>query len=353
MTPDDLARYLAGELSADDHRRVARWLHANPDMRAVLEGIAGSEPPDVEAALTRLRAAASTEELSRPIKRGFPEATSSASEQQPFAGAIVSQRRRQARPPVPSKAVSHRFSPTARRFAGGASLIVAVAALFLWIDGQEASPVTFTADTGSRRTVELEDGTTVTLNVASRLIVHPDFGERGREVVLEGEAYFDVERAPDLPFIVEAGAATVTVLGTSFNVDGYAADRITVVVGEGRVRMREPSGLAVELGPGERGRLETIGGGIAVGRGSIDEAIAWMNHRMVFRAAPMEEVAGRLEREFDVDVEIPEYLAGRRLDASFEVHSIEEIAPLIAAALDIEVSIEDDRVRFSSEEGRE
>lgn len=56
-----------------------------------------------------------------------------------------------------------------------------------------------------------------------------------------------------------------------------------------------------------------------------------MIYRMVFRAAPMDDVAARLEREFGIEVDIPAYLVGRRLDASFEGQSIAEIAPLIAA----------------------
>lgn len=350
-TPDELARYLAGELSDDKQRRVARWLQANPEVRLALEGVSGSVHPDVEAAVLRLRAAMNSDSSSD--ERSDPRPGASGVAESRAARAHRAKVLRPTRPPRPLRGSVRHASASARRVTGAAIVLVALSAVVLWISGRNETPETYIAEAGARRTVELEDGTSVTLNAASRLIVHSGFGEEQREVTLEGEAHFAVERDSSRPFIVESGAATVTVLGTTFNVDGYAADRVTVVVGEGRVRMQQRAGPGVELGAGDRGRLVADAGSIVVDRGSIDEAIAWMDDRMVFRAIPMQDVAARLERQYGIEVEISADLAERRLDGTFASQPIEEVASLIASALGVEVSVESDHVRFSSREGGE
>jgi ferric-dicitrate binding protein FerR (iron transport regulator) len=77
---------------------------------------------------------------------------------------------------------------------------------------------------GSRTKIELPDGSSVWLNAGSKLEYDKSFGNELREVHLTGEAYFDVVRNPDKPFIVNTKAAKVKVLGTAFNVRCYPED---------------------------------------------------------------------------------------------------------------------------------
>jgi transmembrane sensor len=111
-----------------------------------------------------------------------------------------------------------------------ASLLVAAVGIGLYV--QQSGLQT---GIGERRTVVLDDGTQVTLNTATEITVHYD--EHQRHVTLEsGEAFFDVARRPEWPFVVTAGDREVTALGTSFLVRRDSA-RVAVTLLEGKVRV--------------------------------------------------------------------------------------------------------------------
>jgi transmembrane sensor len=79
---------------------------------------------------------------------------------------------------------------------------------------------------GSRSTVSLSDGSKVWLNAGSTLKYSNDFGNKIREVFLEGEAYFDVAKFKQMQFIVRTGYVNVNVYGTEFNVKAYPEENV-------------------------------------------------------------------------------------------------------------------------------
>ncbi len=84
--------------------------------------------------------------------------------------------------------------------------------------------------------ISLPDGSKVTLNAGSRLRYKNNFGKKDRVLSLQGEAYFEVEKNKEKPFIIELRRAEVKVLGTSFNVKAYSGmENIEVTVAEGKV----------------------------------------------------------------------------------------------------------------------
>jgi transmembrane sensor len=90
-----------------------------------------------------------------------------------------------------------------------------------------------TTGVGEQRLLVLEDGTRVFLNTQTRVVSRYD--EHARRVELtSGEAWFEVAKKPDWPFIVTVGDKQVTALGTSFLVR-YDARRTTVTLVEGKV----------------------------------------------------------------------------------------------------------------------
>ncbi len=80
---------------------------------------------------------------------------------------------------------------------------------------------------GSRTHLTLPDGTKVWLNAGSRLAYDKTYGSGRREINLTGEAFFDVANNPRQPFIIHTPRMDVRVLGTSFNVKSYTADKTT------------------------------------------------------------------------------------------------------------------------------
>lgn len=80
---------------------------------------------------------------------------------------------------------------------------------------------------GSKTKLVLPDGTQVWLNSGSKLTYDKTYGNKIREVILSGEAYFDVVKNAEKPFIIHANQVNITVLGTAFNVKSYPGDKTT------------------------------------------------------------------------------------------------------------------------------
>ena len=81
---------------------------------------------------------------------------------------------------------------------------------------------TFSTKSGERKKITLSDGSTVLLNAKSSISINARFNQNNREVVLNGEAYFDVVHNKDKPFKVHTNEFNINVLGTAFNVRAYS-----------------------------------------------------------------------------------------------------------------------------------
>ena len=81
---------------------------------------------------------------------------------------------------------------------------------------------TITVPAGQRINITLVDGTNVWLNARTSLSYPVKFGKNNRQVVLDGEAYFDVTKDKSKPFIVQTDNYNVEVLGTQFDVNAYS-----------------------------------------------------------------------------------------------------------------------------------
>lgn len=116
-----------------------------------------------------------------------------------------------------------------------AGILVAVGAILAvfppWQGASDRSLPMYFTRIGEQQAIELADGSVVTLNTGSQLLV--DYGEEARRVLLErGEAYFEVAEDPDRSFRVDMGTHAVTALGTAFNVrKDHKRYRVAVIEG--------------------------------------------------------------------------------------------------------------------------
>jgi transmembrane sensor len=146
------------------------------------------------------------------------------------------------------------------------------------------------------------DGTHVWLNSASRLRFPVNAGLTNREVYLEGEAYFDVARNEKHPFLVHTGSMDIMVLGTSFNVQNYPdMENTETTLVEGRLEIRNMDRKVVAtMKPGEQMKFSrTTRSGTLL---KVDTAPyqAWKEGKLIFRDKSLGEIAGSLERWYNV-----------------------------------------------------
>jgi len=154
---------------------------------------------------------------------------------------------------------------------------------------------------GGQYRVVLSDGTRVWLNAESSLGYPTAFNGAERKVVLTGEAYFEVTKNKEKPFIVQSSAGTIKVLGTRFNVNSYGDDNLyTTTLVEGSVQITKGSSKKV-LKPGEQARVTEEK--IEVGSVDTGEATAWKDGEFVFRNLPVPLVVKQLARWYDLQVE--------------------------------------------------
>jgi transmembrane sensor len=191
---------------------------------------------------------------------------------------------------------------------------------------------------GRRAMFRLLDGTEIALNADSRLRVPVTFGPRERDVYLEGEAYFSVVHDTARPFVVHTARSAIRDVGTRFGVHAYGetpAERVAVV--EGAVVVAVPTPSAAAETPLRAGQVATLSrsGAVSVLRGGdVTTELAWIRGRLVFVGLPLGEVAQRLSRWYDLDVQVtdPE-LAGRPVTGSYSSEPVSEVLTLITSAV--------------------
>jgi ferric-dicitrate binding protein FerR (iron transport regulator) len=179
---------------------------------------------------------------------------------------------------------------------------------------------------GEKSQLILADGTHIWINSSSKLRYPVNFSKKNRTVYLEGEAYFDVTKKEGQPFIVSTPDLNVKVLGTAFNVKNYPGDKkavTTVVRGLVSVESKKELTKPVLLKPNENIVLSTIAEpedkavkhenvreeqatptmeAIINKTVNVEAITSWKDQMLVFSDEPLEEVALKMERWYNVKV---------------------------------------------------
>lgn len=195
------------------------------------------------------------------------------------------------------------------------------------------------APMGSRVSFNLPDGTTGWLNSGSKLTYSLPFSEN-RKVALEGEAWFDVVHNEKQPFEISAGKSKIKVLGTSFNVSAYKEEKyVEVVLLNGKVEFSDQTqSEEVVMKPSER--LVLRDNKLEVNAVDPSKYRGWTDGKLIFRGDDMAEVARRIERWYDVKVEIADNdLVHFSFRATFKDDSLEDVLKLLSMTSPIEYKI--------------
>ena len=164
------------------------------------------------------------------------------------------------------------------------------------------APFIVKADKGDKATIELPDGMNVVLNSASQLSYLNNFGENGRRVQLNGEAYFKVAHDEKCAFIVQVGDLEVKVLGTSFNVSAYEdAKDVTVVLLEGKVGVYAQKTSHI-MKPGDKIEYNKATHKITATQVHPSDYIEWTKGNIYFEKESLENIMKTLSRIYDVEI---------------------------------------------------
>jgi transmembrane sensor len=232
----------------------------------------------------------------------------------------------------------------------------------IWkVPGEETYRNEVVTKTGSKTSVVLPDGTCVVLNACSRLQYDANrFLQGDREVVLTGEAYFDVKHDPAHPFAIQTGHVNIKVLGTVFNVKAYTEDatvETTLLSGKVAVSFRETAATkenkVIVLQPEQKliidkkninpvlssadknnchtfaivpVKLNIANSNTNDAKPASTQQTAWMNDRFEFDKLTFEQLSHDLERWYNVTVKFKnDSYKNEVFTGAFRKQSIDEV----------------------------
>lgn len=260
-----------------------------------------------------------------------------------------------------------RPSPKIRRlrwpFAGIAAAAAVLIFFFIRRQAPQSAPErtaqnTVSTKPGSKSKIQLPDGSQVWLNSDSRITYDENFRGPFREVQINGEAYLDIAKDKDHPFIIHAGAIDVKILGTSLNIRSYTNEKRTEAVlirGSIEVTLHNSPDKKIILQPNDKlvvqdGRqmvmketrarqrkeampVMTLGVAHFEEKDSTVKDILWVKNKLSFDQETLEEVARKIERWYDVKVTITDKrLKHAEYSAVFEDESLRQVLEALRAA---------------------
>lgn len=234
--------------------------------------------------------------------------------------------------------------------AAAAVAAMAIGALLTWSINHERGTVTAV---GERRILALEDGTQISLNTATRIVV--EYDKQQRRVRLEsGEAIFEVAKRPDWPFVVAVGDRRITALGTAFLVRRDER-RTAITLIEGKVVVSTSSGNPASaqhetassptiLTPGERITYLEEKRTPQMDRPELAKLTAWQSGRVNMDALTLAEAAVEMNRYSPVQIEVHGSAAELRLSGMFRIGDSRNFANAVARTYGL--SMEEDGRRI-------
>jgi ferric-dicitrate binding protein FerR (iron transport regulator) len=243
------------------------------------------------------------------------------------------------------------------KIAAGLTLLMGLLYGFLNFNEQFSdeylSPIAFiekTAPIGSKISVRLPDGSLVKLNAGSSVRYPGEFEGNERKIELHGEAYFEVEKDPEKPFLVQAGMVSVQALGTAFSVLNEASiDSICISLTEGSVLVSTEgtaSPQSVQLEQGQTAAYRTSSNKLNHHNFLDDRLIGWIDNTIVFKDSEWQEVRQILEKWYGVEISTTKKLEGWKYSARFKDYPLENILKSICFTNNLNYELSEYKVRI-------
>ncbi|MBO9635553.1 MAG: FecR domain-containing protein [Chitinophagaceae bacterium] len=356
-----IARKLAGEASESELKELDSLLKANPNLHFPLQTITdlwqqkrGADQTELEAAFQK--------HLRRMQEQGISFAGANAEIEEPATYHLTDHSRRR-----PWKFI-----------AAAASVLVAGSLILHFSRSSTLEKVRTVAEkdpgstseivtrNGSRTRIKLPDGSTVWLNAGSKLNYDKSFGVKLREVTLTGEAYFDVVRNLEVPFLIHTHRIDVRVLGTQFNVRSYPGESTEAALVKGSIEvslLNDQSGKII-LKPNQKIVVDADStthstkpklpsrwkdeDQVSIQQLTIDRRdgttleTAWVENKLAFVEEPFIDVAKKLERWYGVSISFSDpKLEWIPLTGSFTKENVSETLYALSVAIPFKYSFTD------------
>ncbi len=206
---------------------------------------------------------------------------------------------------------------------------------------------------GKKFELMLADGTKAYLNSGSSIKYPTHFlGKGDREVFLTGEAFFEVAKDKERPFVIYADAIGIEVLGTKFNVSSYPEDHtINTVLVEGSVSVfvkeegKSNEKRTANLEPGHMATWNRDLNDISFEEVDVDMYVAWIGGKITFNHLAFKDIVKKLERHYNVSIQNTNKVLDEEVfTASFDKETLEEVLNTFSRNFAIQFNIENNQV---------
>jgi ferric-dicitrate binding protein FerR (iron transport regulator) len=254
------------------------------------------------------------------------------------------------------------YIPFRRYAAVAAAIVIPLVALSVFLINRLPKPVDITevnyqkvlSPNNARSEIILPDGSVVVLNVGSSLEYPRNFSGNRRTVNLEGEAYFQVQKDPEKPFIVHTRKMDIEVLGTKFNVNAYPdLSEIRATLEEGKVKITVSGNDKTRdclLTPNEEISLNMETGDIVKKQVNATDASSWLTGKIVFTSTPLSDVLTHIGRRYNVSIDFQlTEMEKKRLTVRFDEHeSVENIFKALESIVpDLVITKQDNKYKVN------
>lgn len=199
---------------------------------------------------------------------------------------------------------------------------------------------------------ELPDGSFVNINAKSKIEYPKQFGEKNRELKLEGEAFFDVSENKELPFKIETDIAIIEVTGTQFNVNAYKEKQEVIVsVTEGTVWLyaKKDTHDTITVKAGETGILK-IGNKIPEKIEEIDlNNIGWKTRTFDFDDATLATVCAKLSNAYHVNFELNPKIENCNITVFFDQQELGSVLEILKNTLDLQIGKKGEKIYITGD----
>lgn len=212
---------------------------------------------------------------------------------------------------------------------------------------EERNLISLATTTESGESVRLQDGTIVWLNSNSSLSYPDQFTGNKREVFLVGEAFFEVNKDPQKPFVIHAGNAVTQVLGTSFNVNAIPEkEEVIVTVTSGKVAFypQKAEELQVLLEKGERAIFYTKSGKTEKSLNQNLNYLSWKTGVLRFDNTAMPDAIQAIAHHFNREIILDEGLSACRFSATFNNVTIQDVLDELSIILNLHILQEENKI---------
>jgi transmembrane sensor len=237
-----------------------------------------------------------------------------------------------------------------RQWLIGGGLAAGFGAAALSVGALSSRGQLYRTQKGQMRVIALQDGSLLNLNTQSRARVH--YTASHRHVRLEdGEAFFEVAKSPERPFVVQAGGAEITATGTSFSVRRLTGEPLRIAVREGVVRLggsapdtRLAADVEASVLPGHPAQVRVA----ALAPAQIEAALAWREGKIAFHGETLASAAAQFLRYSDIAIVIDDdAIAADTVTGLYQANDPVGFAKAVALSYGLRASVSDGQVRLS------